>query len=149
MARQLCYRVNFHPHLVGDTRAAATLYPCGVGNPRRSLEQAGTSMTEEPEIEPVMVTMRFETEQTEQLLAVLSKYVVLARMDTAARNIDLVASMTRPGRFTIIEKWETEAAQLNHFDSAVMVEMASACTGLLTNAPDIDLHEAVSMHDLD
>lgn len=105
-------------------------------------------MTEEAEIEPVMVTMRFETEQTEEMLAVLSKYVVLSRMDSAARNIDLVASVTRPGRFTIIEKWESEDAQQTHFDSAVMVEMASACAGLLTRAPDIDLHEAVSMHDL-
>ena len=101
------------------------------------------------EIEPVMVTMRFETEQVTELLAVLSKYVVLSRMDTAARNIDLVASVTRPGRFTVIEKWSSEAAQQAHFDSSVMVEMASACSGLLSNPPDIDLHEAVTMHDLD
>ena len=95
-----------------------------------------------------MVTMRFETDQPPALLAVLSKYVVLSRMDTAARNIDLVASVTRPGRFTIVEKWDSETAQRAHFDSAVMVDMASACTGLLTSPPDIDLHEAVTMHDL-
>ena len=100
------------------------------------------------EIEPVMVTMTFETERIAELLAVLSKYVVLARMDTAARNIDLVASVTRPGRFTIIEKWESQDAQEAHFDSTMMVEMASACAGLLSGPPDIDLHEAVSMHDL-
>lgn len=100
------------------------------------------------EIEPVMVTMTFETEQVTELLAVLSKYVVLSRMDTAARNIDLVASITRPGRFTVIEKWESENAQQAHFDSEVMVDMASACSGLLSNPPDIDLHEAVTMHDL-
>lgn len=100
------------------------------------------------EIEPVMVTMQFQTDQIEALLAVLSKYVVLSRMDTAARNIDLVASTTRPGRFTIVEKWRSPQAQQAHFDSAVMVEMATACTGLLTAPPDIDLHEPVSMHDL-
>lgn len=105
-------------------------------------------MTDDVEIDPVMVTMRFESEQVEELLAVLSKYVVLSRMDTAARNIDLVASVTRPGRFTIIEKWESEEAQQAHFDSVVMVEMAAACSSLLSAAPDIDLHEAVSMHDL-
>ena len=101
------------------------------------------------DVEPVMVTMRFETEMVPELLAVLSKYVVLSRMDTAARNVDLVASVTRPGRFTIVEKWESEEAQQRHFDGSVMVEMATACTGLLSGAPDIDLHEAVSMHDLD
>ncbi len=101
------------------------------------------------EIEPVMVTMTFETEQVTELLAVLSKYVVLSRMDSAARNIDLVASVTRPGRFTVIEKWESEEAQQAHFDSNVMVEMATTCSGLLSNPPDIDLHEAVTMHDLD
>lgn len=100
------------------------------------------------DIEPVMVTMTFETEQITELIAVLSKYVVLSRMDTAARNIDLVTSVTRPGRFTIVEKWESEDAQQAHFDSNVMVEMATACSGLLSNPPDIDLHEAVTMHDL-
>ena len=99
-------------------------------------------------IDPVMVTMSFATDRVDELLAVLSKYVVLARMDTAARNIDLVASLTLPGRFTIVEKWATEAAQQAHFDSSIMVDMATACTGLLTEPPDIDLHEAVSMHDL-
>lgn len=100
------------------------------------------------EIEPVMVTMTFETQNPEQLLAVLSKYIVLSRMDSAARNIDLVASTTRPGRLTLIEKWDSKEAQQAHFDSSTMVEMATACTGLLTAPPEIDLHEAVSMHDL-
>lgn len=102
----------------------------------------------ESAIEPVMVTMRFETDRPSELIAVLSKYVVLARMDTHARNIDLVASLIRPGRFTIVEKWTNEEAQRHHFDSKVMVEMAAACTGVLSSPPDIDLHEAVTMHDL-
>lgn len=100
------------------------------------------------EIDPVMVTMTFETQQVTELLAVLSKYVVLSRMDIAARNIDLVASVTRPGRFTVIEKWESEEAQQAHFDGNVMIEMAAACNGLLSSPPAIDLHEAVTMHDL-
>ncbi len=95
-----------------------------------------------------MVTLTFVTNEVDALLAVLSKYVVLSRMDTAARNIDLVASITKPGRFTIVEKWESLEAQQAHFDGDTMVEMAKACTGLLTEPPDIDLHEAVTMHDL-
>lgn len=110
-------------------------------------DQAGNNPTA-AEIDPVMVTMTFETNDVTDLLAVLSKYVVLSRMDTAARNIDLVASVTRPGRFTIVEKWASQEDQQAHFDSPVMVEMANACTGLLTSPPDIDLHEAVTMHDL-
>jgi len=106
-------------------------------------------MSEDNEIEPVMVTMRFDTDQVESLLAILTKYVVLSRMDTAARNIDLVASVTRPGRFMIVEKWASQEAQQAHFDGEVMVDMATACNGLLSAPPDIDLHEAVTMHDLD
>ena len=103
---------------------------------------------QDDDLEPVMVTLTFQASNVEALLAVLSKYVVLSRMDPAARNIDLVASMTKPGRFTIVEKWESVEAQQAHFDSDTMVERAQQCDGLLAEPPDIDLHEAVTMHDL-
>jgi quinol monooxygenase YgiN len=99
-------------------------------------------------VELTIVTIVFDAAKPEPLSAVLSKYVVLSRQQPGCRNIDLCASMTTPGRFVVIEKWETPAAQRAHFDSAEMVEMASSCTGLLTRPPDVDLLEGVSAHDL-
>ena len=56
--------------------------------------------------------------------------------------------MTVPGRHLLVQKWETPEHQRRHFDSAVMVEMAGACDGLLTAPPEVDLSEATSAHDL-
>jgi quinol monooxygenase YgiN len=95
-----------------------------------------------------IVTMRFDAADPESLISVLSKYVVLTRMQPGCRNIDLCASVTHPGRYLIIHKWESVAAQRAHFDSDVMVEMASSCSGLLTEAPDIDVWDGASAHDL-
>ena len=100
------------------------------------------------DVEPAIVTLRFDAAAPDSLMAVLSKYVVLTRMQPGCRNVDLCASATRPGRFLVIEKWQSGAAQRAHFDSDVMVEMAAACNGLLTSAPDIDLWDGASMHDL-
>ncbi len=124
-------------------RTAATGRPAPGTSPGPSSDTG-----HQDEIEPVMVTLTFQTDRSEELLAVLAKYVVLSRMDSRSRNIDLVASMTKPGRLTIIEKWESSEAQQAHFDGAIMVEMAGACIGLLSAPPDIDLHEPVTMHDL-
>jgi quinol monooxygenase YgiN len=79
---------------------------------------------------------------------VLSKYVVLSRGHPGCRNIELCASVTAPGRFVVIEKWESPEAQRAHFDSPDMVEMAEACRALLARPPDIDLLEGISAHDL-
>jgi quinol monooxygenase YgiN len=100
------------------------------------------------DVELTIVTMRFDAADPAALLGVLSKYVVLARMEPACRNIDLCASVTTPGRYLLIQKWETPEAQRAHFDSPVMVEMAEACRGLLTGPPDIDLWDGPSAHDL-
>ena len=78
----------------------------------------------------------------------LSKYVVVSRNHPGCRNIDLCASVTVPGRFLVIQKWESPAAQQTHFDSAEMVEMARSCEGLLEKRPEIDLFEGISAHDL-
>jgi quinol monooxygenase YgiN len=103
---------------------------------------------EQSEIELAIVTMRFDAADAGPLMSVLSKYVVLTRMQPGCRNIDLCASVTRPGRYLLIQKWDTPEAQRRHFDSDVMIEMANACTGLLTAPPDIDLWDGPSAHDL-
>lgn len=100
----------------------------------------------EPEI--TLVTMRFEATQADRLIGVLSKYVVLSRMRPGCRNIDMCQSVTVPGRFVVIEKWDSPDAQRDHFDSDEMVEMAQACEGILSSPPDIDLLEGLSAHDL-
>ncbi len=83
------------------------------------------------EVDLAIVTMRFDASDPGSLAALLSKYVVLTRMQPGCRNVDLCASATQPGRFLIIQKWQSAAAQRAHFDSDVMVEMATSCAGLL------------------
>ena len=98
--------------------------------------------------ELAIVTLRFDTADQAALLAVLSKYVVLTRMQPGCRNIDLCSSFTHPGRYLVIQKWDSAEALQDHFDSAVMVEMAQSCAGLLTGPPDIDRWDGPSAHDL-
>ncbi|MGB3736026.1 MAG: antibiotic biosynthesis monooxygenase [Ilumatobacter sp.] len=100
------------------------------------------------EVELAVVTMRFDASDAAGLNAVLSKYVVLTRMVDGCRNVDLCASVTQPGRMLIVQKWDDAAAQRTHFDSSLMVEMAESCDGLLASAPDIDLWDGLSAHDL-
>lgn len=92
--------------------------------------------------------MRFDAADPEAVVAVLSKYVVLTRMEPGCRNVDLCASVTVPGRYLVIEKWESADAQRRHVDGTVMVEMARSCTGILTGPPDLDLWDGPSAHDL-
>ena len=98
--------------------------------------------------EITLVTMRFQATDAEKLLGVLSKYVVLSRQQPGSRNIDLTASVTNPGRFVVIQKWDSPESQQEHFNSAEMVEMAQACVGILAEPPEIDLLEGLSAHDL-
>lgn len=100
------------------------------------------------EVDLAIVTMRFDAADGDTLLAVLSQYVVMTRMVDGCRNVDLCASITHPNRYLLIQKWDSAAHQRDHFDSALMVEMAEACTGLLAAAPDIDLWDGPSAHDL-
>jgi quinol monooxygenase YgiN len=103
------------------------------------------------EVELTLVTMSFDAAEgaAERLVGVLSKYVVLSRQQPGCRNIDLCLSATTPGRFVVIQKWESPEAQRAHFDSAEMVDMARSCEGLLQSKPDIDLLEALSAYDLE
>lgn len=100
------------------------------------------------DVDLTLVVMAFTAADPERLLSVLAKYVVLARGQPGCRNIDLIASVTHPGRLVVIQKWGSPEAQRAHFDSPAMVEMAEGCRGLLSEPPDIDLLEAISAHDL-
>ena len=100
------------------------------------------------EVALTVVTMAFQASDTDRLLGVLAKYVVVSRGAPGCRNIDLCASATHEGRYLVIEKWDSPEAQRAHFDSAEMVEMAESCRGLLSAPPDIDLFDGISAHDL-
>jgi quinol monooxygenase YgiN len=100
------------------------------------------------EVELTMVTMTFDAVDPDRLQAVLARYVVLSRGHAGCRNIDLAMSTTHPNRFVLVQKWESPADQQAHFDSADMVTMAESCAGLLAGAPQIDLLEPISAHDL-
>ena len=100
------------------------------------------------EIELVVVTMSFDAADMASLIAVLSKYVVLTRMEPGCRNIDMVMSDTHVNRILVIEKWESPDAQNTHFNGTTMVGMATSCDGLLVNKPDIDRWQSMSAHDL-
>jgi quinol monooxygenase YgiN len=82
------------------------------------------------------------------LAAVLAQYVVVSRTSPGCRNIDLVASLTTPGRFLVYEKWETPQHQRDHLTSTVTEEMAAAALPLLAGPPELGLFEAISAHDL-
>lgn len=100
------------------------------------------------EVELTIVTIQFDAADNKALLAVLSKYIVLARMVDGCRNVDLCSSVTHPGRHLLIQKWESPEHQQKHFDSALMIEMAESCAGILSGPPEMDLWDGTSAHDL-
>jgi quinol monooxygenase YgiN len=100
-------------------------------------------------IEPIVVTWVFDASDVAGLGAVLARYVVLTRRAGGCRNVDLLASATHPARSLVVEKWDTADAQRAHLDSAVAVEMAAACEGLLAARPQVDVWEPVSAHDVE
>ena len=83
-----------------------------------------------------------------ELGAVLARYVVLSRGHPGCRNIDLVTSLTTPGRFLVYEKWESPAHQRSHMASAAMSDLADDAAPLLAAPPELGLYEAISAHDL-
>ena len=84
-----------------------------------------------------------------ELAAVLARYLVLTRMVTGCRNVDLMSSTSEPGRYLMVEKWDDPEAQKDHLNSEVMVTMATEATTLLAGPPDLDLYDAISAHDLE
>jgi quinol monooxygenase YgiN len=103
-----------------------------------------------PDVEIAVLTASFDARPgtEEALLAALSRYVVLTRHEPGCRNVDLVASVTHPSRFLVIEKWESAAAVQAHLDSQLMAEMARAALTTLASKPTIDLYDSISAHDL-
>jgi quinol monooxygenase YgiN len=60
-----------------------------------------------------------------------------------------VASVTRDGRFLVIEKWDSADAVRTHLDSPLMTEMAQMAVTALASQPEIDLYDSISAHDLE
>ena len=104
----------------------------------------------EADVEIAVLTACFDARPgtEEALLGALSRYVVMTRHEPACRNVDLVASVTRTGRFMVIEKWESAAAVQAHLDSKLMADMAQAAITSIASKPAIDLYDAISAHDL-
>ncbi|HEV7524028.1 MAG TPA: putative quinol monooxygenase [Acidimicrobiia bacterium] len=105
----------------------------------------------EAEVEIAVLTAGFDARPgaEEALLAALSRYVVLTRHEPRCRNVDLVASVTRAGRFLVIEKWDSAEAVQAHLDSALMIEMAQAAISSVSAKPEIDLYDPISAYDLE
>lgn len=109
---------------------------------------SSAALSSDAEVDIVVVTLEFEAADMAGLIAVLSKYVVLTRMEPGCRNVDMVLSDTRANRVLIVEKWESEDMQRAHFDGTTMVDMAKSCAGLIVRAPIVDLWRSLSAHDL-
>ena len=107
------------------------------------------SVPEDPAIAVLTAVFDAEAGSEESLLAALSRYVVLTRNEPACRNVDLVASVTRGGRFCVIEKWESPNAVQVHLDSALMTDMAREVLPTLAAPPAIDLYDSISAYDLE
>jgi quinol monooxygenase YgiN len=105
-------------------------------------------MAEDPQL--AVLTARFDPMpgSEQPLMAVLARYVVVTRQDPACRNIDLLASPSRPGRLLVVEKWASTADARAHLDSAEMTAMAEAAVGHLATRPEVDLYDTISAHDL-
>ena len=99
-------------------------------------------------MELVVVTMQLDASDDDRLRPVLARYVVLTRDEPGCRNVDLLASATHADRYLVIQKWESAEAQRAHFDSPLMVGFAEDCRGALASPPVLDLHDAISAHDL-
>jgi quinol monooxygenase YgiN len=97
-----------------------------------------------------LVTMRFDVQDEGAFVDAVSRYVVLSRGHTGARNLDLCRSLTSPGVWLVFQKWASPAAQRAHLDHPDTVAFARACTepGVLSASPQLDLLEGVSAHDL-
>jgi quinol monooxygenase YgiN len=103
------------------------------------------------EVELTLVTLRFRASPASdaaRLAGVLANYVVMTRGAPGCRNIDFCVSVSDPNVFVILQKWDSPDAQETHFDSPIMVSMAEGCRGLLAEAPQIELLEGISAHDL-
>ncbi len=116
------------------TPASGTVHPEGVGAPA--------------DVEITLVTMVFDASDPARLAALLSQYVVTTRKVAGCRNVDLCASLGTADRFVVIEKWESPSAQIAHFESAANEAFAASLGPVLRAAPQVDMLESISAHDL-
>ena len=105
-------------------------------------------MADEPEIAVLTGAFDAQAGSEADLAAVLARYVVLTRHEPECRNVDLVTSVTRAGRFLVVEKWASPDAVQAHLDSPLMTGMARDALPLLAAPPELDLHDTISAHDL-
>ena len=87
------------------------------------------------DLELAVVIGSFEARTGRQgdLAAILAKYVVLTRRRPHCRNVDLVASGSRPGRLVVIEKWESLDHLKAHAASPHMQAYGAKTRELLAN----------------
>ena len=104
-------------------------------------------MDEEP-LTVVVGTFDAGPGQIREVGGLLARYAVMSRGEGGCRNIDLVASLTTPGRFVVYEKWASLAAQAEHLSSPAFRELAETIAPLLRAPADFGLFEGISAHDL-
>ena len=116
-----------------------------------STDGPGIEARVEADVEIAVLTACFDARPGTEgaLLGALSRYVVMTRHEPECRNVDLVASVTRPERILVVEKWQSAAAVQAHLDSPLMTEMAKAVLPALAAKPEIDLYDPISAYDLD
>lgn len=107
-----------------------------------------TPSTADIELAVVVAAFRARPDTVDGLGAVLARYVVLTRRAAGCRNVDLLASAADPGRFLVIEKWDSPETARAHLDAHETVAMAESAVALLAAKPEIELLESVSAHDL-
>ena len=96
----------------------------------------------------VVATFRATQGKESEVAAVLSRYVVVSRGHEGALNLDLLESEAEPDLFLVIEKWNSEEARDDHFNSEDAVLMAESLRGLLAAPPEIVPYAPVSAYDL-
>lgn len=109
---------------------------------------ANREAPEPPDVTVLLGTFEAVPDRVEGLAGLLARYVVMTRRRPSCTNVDLVASVLEPGRFTVIEKWLSADDQRAHMDAPETVAFAEDCRGLLATAPRFDLCDGVSAHDL-
>jgi quinol monooxygenase YgiN len=131
-----------------ETFPSAVLRGGYVWTTRRRAHAKGREMSDDVELAVLTAVFDARGGAEEQLAGALARYVVLARSEDGCRNVDLVISTTHSGRFTVIAKWDSPEAARAHLDGPAMADMAREAVPLLGARPDIDLHDAISAHDL-
>ena len=76
------------------------------------------------------------------LLGALVNSVVVSRGHEGCRNIDLVASLTHPGRYLVVEK--PSVLQQAHFDLVDTATSGESCRGFAGRVPVVDLLDGIS-----